>query len=551
MEHPNEVSDMAKLNVSLYRTILLVVTTGGFTHAAPVLELGRVLAERGHKIEFATFDGQETWVEADGYEFVNRVHLLGSNPPADQIDAHYRRMQVWDVRKGIEPPLISKAMWDTTWPQTYHGLKEIMDNPVTRPDMIIADFFAEAALDMHVEYNLPIAIMAPNWPPLQLPCAYIPGEPGFQLPGTMTSENSSLWLRIKNETMVWRNLPAIMRFFRGTRKMRRENGVFYPVRKPKKPDYLLFVNSFVGLEIPRDLPPTCAPVGPLLSPTWPALGRKYVEFFETHNSVLYIALGTHIILPHNDFVIIVRGVISMMQEQLIDGVIWSIPESGRKDIDKNKKVSFEVGNKATVLILADLLANRNEDWYFPHFAPQRAILDHPKTKLYFTHGGGSSANEAVFHGKPMICMGIFFDQTANSTRLVAAGVAESLDKMNFSSHELYSKAMKIFESGEHGSYARNVLRLQRIAHVASRRKYYAADLIEEHIYDHELRFDKKGKEILPMHLQTADSRMSGFKVNNLDLWGVLLVGSAATVGLAWLAGKCIWQIRNSFISTNY
>ncbi|KAJ5108382.1 hypothetical protein N7456_005057 [Penicillium angulare] len=551
MEHSSDMSAMARTNILLRRKIIIVVTTGGFTHAGPVLELGRVLAERGHEIEFATLNGQERWVETQDYEFVSRVHLLGSGPPPDQVDAHYRRMQTWDVRKGIEAPLISKAMWDSAWPQTYRSLKEIMDSPVTRPDMIIADFFMEAALDMHVEYNLPITMVAPNWPPLQLPCPYIPGEPGFQLPGTMTSENSSLWLRIKNETMVWRNLPAVVRFFIVTQKMRRENGVFYSLRKPKKPDYLLFVNSFVGLEIPRDLPPTCAPVGPLLSPTWPTLGPKYVEFFQRHNSVLYIALGTHIILPHQDFITIVLGVISMMQDQLIDGVIWSIPESGRKDIDENTKVSLQLGNKATVLTIADLLANLNEDWYFPHFAPQRAILDHENTRLYFTHGGGSSANEAVFHGKPMICMGIFFDQTANATRLVAAGVAESLDKMNFSSDELCSKAKKILESGEDGSYTRNVLRLQRIAHVASRRKYFAADLIEEHIYDNELRFDNKGKELLPMHLQTADSRMSAFKANNLDVWSVLLVGSAATVGLAWIAGKAIWEIISPFTSMNY
>ncbi|KAF7551414.1 hypothetical protein G7Z17_g5018 [Cylindrodendrum hubeiense] len=62
------------------RKILLVVTTGGFAHAAPVLEIGRTLAERGHAIEFATLDGQENWIEPDEYGFVTKIHLLGPGP---------------------------------------------------------------------------------------------------------------------------------------------------------------------------------------------------------------------------------------------------------------------------------------------------------------------------------------------------------------------------------------------------------------------------------------------------------------------------------------
>jgi hypothetical protein len=41
---------------------------------------------------------------------------------------------------------------------------------------------------------------------------------------------------------------------------------------------------------------------------------------------------------------------------------------------------------------------------FPTFAPQRAILEHESTNIYYIHGGGSSANEGLFHGKRMIVM---------------------------------------------------------------------------------------------------------------------------------------------------
>lgn len=505
-----------------------------------MLEIGRTLAERGHTIEFATFDGQENWIKPEEYGFVTKIHFLGPGPTEEQLDGHYRRMQAWDISKGLGNALGSKYLWDSFWPQTYHHLKDIMNNPENRPSLMVADFFVEAVNDIHVEYNLPITVVCPNMPSFQLPCSYIPGQPGFQLPGTMTSEHASMCLRIKNEIVLLPDLPAIFKMMRWTKRLRNENGVYHPPHRPQKPDYLIFVNSFFGLEIPRDLPPTCAPVGPLLSPSYPPLDEACESFLSKHRSVLYIALGTHIILPHNDAVKIVDGVLRLMEEQLIDGVIWAIGKSSRQDIDQSKTFDIKTAKETNTVSLGDLLDNRHPDWLFSFFAPQRAILDHESTKLYFTHGGGSSANEALFHGKPMVSMGIFGDQIENTTRLVAGGVAESLSKFNFTSDELYTKAKKIVQSADGGLYQRNVLRLKRIAHVAARRRFYAADLVEELVYDNELRFTDDGKELRPMHLQTADMRMPAYKAKNWDLYAVSSLGLSAAVGSTWLVGHFLW-----------
>ncbi|KAG9664796.1 alpha/beta-hydrolase, partial [Aureobasidium melanogenum] len=521
------------------RKILLVVTTGGFTHAAPVLEIGRALASRGHTIEFATLEGQEHWIANNESSFVTKVHFLGPSPTKGQLDGHYKRMQQWDIAKGIGQAMESKYLWDSWWPKTYHGLKAIMDDSATRPDLMIADFFVEAVTDIHVEYKLPIAMVAPNMPSFMMPCSYIPGQPGFQLEGTTTSEHASLWLRICNELFFLPDLPAIFEMIRRTKHMRKDNGVFRPPHKPIKPDYLVFVNSFFGLEIPRDLPPTCAPVGPLLSPTYPPLDTSYMTFLESHSKVLYIALGTHIVLQTKDTVKVIEGVFRLMEESLIDGVIWAIAEHGRKDLDRDQRFHGD-----SDISLGQLLENNHSNFLFSTFAPQRAILEHKSVVLYFTHGGGSSANEALYHGKPMISMGFFADQIANTARLVEAGVAESLNKFSFTSNELYTKAKKILE-GDSGTYQRNVLRLKRIAHVAARRKEHAADLVEELLYDNELRLDDTGtRELRPMHLQTADMRMSAYKAKNWDLYGIGVLSIVGVVGLTGLTGQLVWSHRD-------
>jgi hypothetical protein len=109
-----------------------------------VLELGRVLSTRGHTIEFATLEGQEEWAG----EFVSRVHVMGPGPTQDVLDEHYRRMREWDANRGFDDVMESKFMFDSYWTQTYQHLKIMMQEKGLRPDMIVADFFVEAAKDM-------------------------------------------------------------------------------------------------------------------------------------------------------------------------------------------------------------------------------------------------------------------------------------------------------------------------------------------------------------------------------------------------------------------
>ncbi|KAF4227142.1 hypothetical protein CNMCM6805_003395 [Aspergillus fumigatiaffinis] len=527
------------------RKILLVVTGGGYTHAAPVLELGKILANRGHTIEFATLDGQEKWT--DGFP-ISRTHLMGPGPTEEQLDAHYKRSRLWDPAKGFRDVMDSKYLFDSLWTQTYRRLKEIMADPATRPDMMVADFFVDAVKDIHFEYKLPIAVVWPQMPYMMVPCSYIPGQPGFQLDMTLTSENASMWSRINNELVVVRALPEALKLMKWTRAMRKRAGLNYLLPTPTKPDYLVLVNSFFGLEVPKDLPPLVAAVGPILADEYPPLDDIHQRFLDQHPKTIYVALGTHIILPHADVRKIINGLIQAMDAGLIDGVIWSVAKSGRQLFDEADEFTIH----GQTIRFGDLLYGKHADWLFPFFAPQRSILDHPHTRIYFTHGGGSSANEGLYHGKPMLVMPFFFDQIGNAAKLAGSGTSEVLHKFRFTAEEVHTKTKLILEDRE-GSYARNVLRLQRIARLASRRKQLGADLIEEVLYDTELTV-VDGKETRPIHLQTADMRMPVYKARNWDLMavsglvmGFLGGGTYYAARLAWMHRQAIRNFADSLI----
>ncbi|KAJ5580257.1 uncharacterized protein N7459_006242 [Penicillium hispanicum] len=518
------------------RKILLVVTTGGYTHAGPVLELGKILAQRGHVVDFATLDGQEHW--ANGFS-ITTTHLMGPGPTTEQLDAHYQRSRLWNPARGLGDVMGSKYLFDSFWTQTYRRLNEIVRDPATRPDMIVADFFAEAAKDMLYEHQIPIAMVWPQMPYLMVPCSYIPGQPGFQIDGTLTSEKTSMWKRINNELVLLWALPSILNLMRFTKNMRRRAGLTHMLPTPSKPDYLLLVNSFFGLEVPKDLPPLVAAVGPILADEYPPLDEDYAQFLTRHPKTIYVALGTHIILPHADACKIVHGLARALENGLIDGVIWSAGTSARQLFDPTD--TFTIQGKPVKF--ADLLAGHHPHWMFPTFAPQRAILDHPHTRIYLTHGGGSSANEGLFHGTPMLVMPFFFDQIGNAAKLHDGGSSEILHKFTFTANEIEDKIRCLVEDRD-GTYARSATRLQRIARVAARRKYHGADLIEEVLYDAELRV-VDGRVERPMHLQTADMRMPAYKARNWDLMAIAGLSLGLVGGMVFTAARFGWQHRKA------
>ncbi|CAM1504111.1 Fc.00g017020.m01.CDS01 [Cosmosporella sp. VM-42] len=513
------------------RRILLVSTTGGFTHAAPVLEIGAVLNARGHEIQFATCTGQESWT-AD-YPFITKTHIIGPGPSDAETNVHYDRMRLWRPEHGMGPMMESKRLYDSYWTDTYHKFRELCEDPATRPDFMVVDFFVDAAArDMLKQFNVQFAALWPQMPPLMAPASYIPGQPGFQVDDSLTSEHASMASRFRNEMFILHSLRPLLSWVLWTKRMRTDAGVTYSLPPVPKPDYLVLVNSFFGLEVPKDLPPLMVPVGPILGDEYPPLDDDMLSFLEQHDKTIYVSLGTHICLPTPRLESLLLGFIEALDAGHINGVIWSISARPRANFHLSKTFTRRDGS---IIATTDLLSDSHPQFRLPTFAPQRAILAHANTKIFLTHGGGSSANETLFHGTPTLSIGYFFDQLCNSVRLKDAGVGRSLDKDAFTPTSIAESIGEIVTDAD-GSIARNVLRMRRISMVASRKKHYAADLIEEVMYDQELRF-KDGVEKRPMHLQTADMRMPLWKARNWDMWFVGLTGLVAGGVAGW------WVVR--------
>merc|ERR1712110_494127 len=69
--------------------------------------------------------------------------------------------------------------------------------------------------------------------------------------------------------------------------------------------------------------------------------------------------------------------------------------------------------------------------------PQQDLLAHPNLKVFVTHGGLLSLQEAIFHKTPLVGVPLGNDQVPNMLRAEQKGYAVMLDWPEFTAQGLY------------------------------------------------------------------------------------------------------------------
>ena len=78
--------------------------------------------------------------------------------------------------------------------------------------------------------------------------------------------------------------------------------------------------------------------------------------------------------------------------------------------------------------------------------PQQDLLGHSKARLFITHAGPSSIEEALYHGVPLIALPVFTDQPWHAEKIHKDGTGIRLDWDNLSESILYDAIQEILNN---------------------------------------------------------------------------------------------------------
>ncbi|XP_017778436.1 PREDICTED: UDP-glucuronosyltransferase 2B10-like [Nicrophorus vespilloides] len=256
---------------------------------------------------------------------------------------------------------------------------------------------------------------------------------------------------------------------------------------------LALVNSDAIFNFPEALAPNIIPVGGLhIEPAKP-IQKDLRKVFESTNGVIIFSLGSNI-----------------QAEFLNDNMM------------NNFNRCFE-----TLPYTFILKYNNTHQRKFPKNVITRPwlqindILGHPKTKLFISHGGALSTQEAMYHGVPIVGIPFFVDQLGNIAKLVERKIAERLEFDKLSPEYICQKIKTVLENS---TYYENVQLISRRVKDQQNTPLQRAVFWIEYI----LR-NGNGE-----HLSLAARDMYTFQTLNIDIIGLVAVLIATALLLVYL-----------------
>lgn len=248
-----------------------------------------------------------------------------------------------------------------------------------------------------------------------------------------------------------------------------------------------------------------------------------------HKKIAYIAFGQHFNPNKDDLKMFLQTLFTMIEQGVIDGIIWArIDESYLPQ-------SIETPNR---IYTFEDIAN-HKGLYSVKWAPQYAILGHPSTSFFLSHGGAGSLHEALYNGVRVFVFPFFGDQPLNARAVERTGIGSFMDNSNLKYDakdyaEFYRKLHKVALDPENkiqGAIDRYKAYVQISATNAVTR---GADLMEESL------FASDGDGNLKYRYDVGYD-IHWIKRNNIDVYTLL-----AILGLfALKASLMIWVFFES------
>ena len=357
--------------------------TSGMGHLKYLIPFMSESVSRGHKVTIFCSDDPKykKELENEGLHGINVVGIdLGENsfPGVFEI-----------VNAGGPLGLTSSGLFEPM--MSYYNREE---NDL--PNIIVADFFATAAIDVADSLDVPAIVTFPN--PLSM----------LGLPPPKERKFRDKAVYCLSTYLGEPSLRGLIRYFRNKERKRRklpklpEQDV-YPCAKQTRH---MISTTGLGLEYDIERSELLHFVGPSPPKNPQPISNELNEWIEKQTKpIIYVSFGSFFELDKKAINHLVTELLSVSDKI---SILWSLPADQQTRIDP----SFEIPDSL-----------RFESW-----VPQWSILAHAKVVAFVTHNGSNSTYESILNCVPMICCPRGADQFANAARVKAAGIGEVVKK---------------------------------------------------------------------------------------------------------------------------
>ncbi|KAF2903762.1 hypothetical protein ILUMI_02412 [Ignelater luminosus] len=413
--------------------ILGIVSTPSYSHQIVFRPLWKELSLRGHQVTVLT---------TDPIKDASLTNLT-------EIDLHFSyktfqsRLSMNEMAKLNPLELIDgivKLGYDLIEEQLqYSEVQKLLKSETERFDVILVETFFAATVAFSHKFNCPlIQIFSLD---ASSPIYYSIGNPSHPI---LNPEFLSAYKEQPNflerlmmvASHLFVNIGFAPRVFEAQQLLiKKYFGENYPrVEDILRNTSLLFVNTDTIFHPLRPLLPNVIQIGggTHLTPPKPLPKDLQKHLDGATNGFIYFSLGNNVkseLLSENT-----RKVLLETFAKLPCKVLWKFEQQD--------------------------LAGKPDNVIISKWFPQQDIFKHVNIKLFITHGGQQSTEEAIYHHVPMIGMPFIGDQKTNVQRIVDKGMGLSLD-YNTLDKETFRKA--ILEVMNNPKYRTKVKELAELA----------------------------------------------------------------------------------------
>ncbi|XP_018014274.1 UDP-glucosyltransferase 2 [Hyalella azteca] len=166
------------------------------------------------------------------------------------------------------------------------------------------------------------------------------------------------------------------------------------------------------------------------------------------------------------------------------------------------------------------------------WAPQQDLLGHPKMRLFITHGGLFSTQEATYHGVPVLGLPVFGDQPGNMLKAEAQGWGLKLDWDELSHDRLRSAILRLID---------DPVARQRVATIGALMRDRPTSPGDDIVWWTGYIIRTGGAR----HLQSGAVHVSWYQLYNVDVWAVVVL---FVLLILWVEWKIVLFIYRRIVS---